>query len=104
MVKGLRTAWRIVAVVATLSAATIVIVGLMLLAPQTVRLEGSGMAPALRNDDRAPRPPQSFAGIQLATDEYFVLGDNRGDSREWGPVARRHIRKRLAFTWWRGQR
>jgi signal peptidase I len=51
-----------------------------------------------------PRPPHSSAGIQLAADEYFVLGDNRGnasDSREWGPVARRYIRRRLAFIWWR---
>ncbi len=52
----------------------------------------------------AARPLQSFAPIHLAAEEYFVLGDNRGnasDSREWGPVARRYIRSRLAFIWWR---
>ena len=52
----------------------------------------------------AARPLQSVAPIQLSADEYFVLGDNRGnasDSREWGPVARRYIRSRLAFIWWR---
>jgi signal peptidase I len=52
----------------------------------------------------APRPRQSIADVQLGSDEYYVLGDNRGnasDSREWGPVARRHIRKRLTFIWWR---
>jgi signal peptidase I len=160
-----RTAWRIVAVVATLGLVTAVIVGLLVVAPQTLRIEGSAMASALHDEDRAvfvrplgpvargdivsfryprnpsktftmrivglpgervaidvgvvtidgrrldepylgaaPRPLQSFAPIHLATDEYFVLGDHRGnasDSREWGPVARRYIRRRLAFIWWR---
>jgi signal peptidase I len=51
-----------------------------------------------------PRPPQGAPEIRLGDDEYFVLGDNRGnssDSREWGPVARRLIRKRLVYIWWR---
>ena len=164
-VSRLQTAWRIVAVVATLGLATTVVVALMVFAPRTVRVEGSAMAPTLQDDDRAvfvrplgliargdvvtflyprnptkqfgmriiglpnervsivegivhidgrrldepylgaaPRPPHSFAGIQLATDEYFVLGDNRGnasDSREWGPVPRRYVQRRLAFIWWR---
>jgi signal peptidase I len=162
-----RTALRIAVVVATLGLAIAVVVGLMVLAPQTHRMAGSAMAPTLQDDDRAvfvrplgvvargdvvsflyprnpsklfsmrivglpgervaivegvvhidgrrldepylgaaPRPRQSSAPIQLAADEYFVLGDNRGnasDSREWGPVARRYIRKRLAFIWWRAQ-
>jgi signal peptidase I len=45
-----------------------------------------------------------FGPVQLGPDEYFVMGDNRGnssDSREWGPVARRFIRGTFFAVWWR---
>jgi signal peptidase I len=46
------------------------------------------------------RKDQSFGPVQLGADEYFVMGDNRGnasDSREWGPVTRSHIYARWAW-------
>jgi len=42
----------------------------------------------------ANRSREDVAPRQLGPDEYFVLGDNRrnaSDSREWGPVPRRHL-------------
>lgn len=50
------------------------------------------------------RPPHDLGDTSLGPDEYFVLGDNRGnssDSREWGPVAGQFIRKRFVYLWWR---
>lgn len=50
-----------------------------------------------------PLPPESYvefpsgtdmAPVQLADDEYFVMGDNRAgssDSRSWGPLKKREI-------------
>ena len=46
-----------------------------------------------------------FGPVQLGADEYFVMGDRRGDSsdsREWGPVARDLIWCRVQAVWWRG--
>jgi signal peptidase I len=39
----------------------------------------------------------------LSSDEYFVLGDNRGnssDSRDWGPVPLRDIIGKAALVYW----
>ena len=41
--------------------------------------------------------------IQLTKDQYFVLGDNRGnsaDSRRYGPITRNAIRGRAVFRLW----
>jgi signal peptidase I len=51
-----------------------------------------------------PRSSETVAEVRLGPDDFYVLGDNRrnsSDSREWGPVAGRLIRKRFAFVWWR---
>ena len=44
------------------------------------------------------RLPHSMAAVVLGSDEYFVMGDNRGnasDSRSWGPVKRPAIWARM---------
>ena len=44
-----------------------------------------------------------FDSITLKEDEYFVMGDNRinsSDSREFGPVDRKHIIGRVALRIW----
>ena len=52
----------------------------------------------------AGEPPRVW---NLATDEYFVLGDNRArsrDSRAFGPVKRRHIRAVALYRYAPSQR
>lgn len=44
-----------------------------------------------------------FGPFKVPPDSYFVMGDNRAesrDSRHWGPVPRRLIKGRAAFTYW----
>ena len=44
------------------------------------------------------RLPHSMVAVVLGPDEYFVMGDNRGnasDSRSWGPVKRPAIWARM---------
>ena len=51
-------------------------------------------------DTTNPYPPTD---IQLGPDQYFVLGDNRGDSsdsRVWGPVPRQNIIGQAWFVYW----
>jgi signal peptidase I len=48
-------------------------------------------------------PGQDFGERTLAADEYFMMGDNRGqscDSREWGPVSREDLIGPVFAVYW----
>lgn len=48
-------------------------------------------------------PTQGEESVKLGSDEYFVLGDNRGassDSRVFGSIKRKAIRGRVWFVYW----
>jgi signal peptidase I len=54
---------------------------------------------------RLGQPPYdlAYADTQLASDQYFLMGDNRpgsSDSRLWGPVTRTDIVGRVSFVLW----
>jgi signal peptidase I len=61
------------------------------------------------NGNRLPEPfphdqyPQNIPAYTLGPVEYYVLGDNRGnsnDSRAFGPVLREDILGRVWFRYW----
>lgn len=61
------------------------------------------------NGDRLPEPfphdqyPQNIPAYTLGPVEYYVLGDNRGnsnDSRAFGPILREDILGRVWFRYW----
>ena len=61
------------------------------------------------NDEPLTEPYLDFLGhtqmhgVQLADDEYFVLGDNRTgsrDSRHWGPLPEDHIIGKVWAIYW----
>ena len=50
-----------------------------------------------------PAPGDTRPAVQLAADEYFVMGDNRGnsqDSRSFGPIGRDDIVGRAWIVYW----
>ena len=67
---------------------------------QVVARNGRVYVNGLKFDDIATEP---FAKVDLATDRYFLLGDNRSfsqDSRDFGPVPRNAIFARAFFVTW----
>jgi signal peptidase I len=61
------------------------------------------------NNERLPEPfphdqyPQNIPAYTLGPVQYFVLGDNRGnsnDSRSFGPILREDILGRVWFRYW----
>jgi len=74
----------------------------------TVTVDASGMVTVdgvqlnepYVNDHDNPYRPQTW---QLSANQYFVLGDNRGDSsdsRDWGPVPRFDIVGKADLVYW----
>jgi signal peptidase I len=65
-----------------------------------VTVDGVAINEPYVNDLTNPYPPNTWV---LKSDQYFVLGDNRGDSsdsRDWGPVPRNDIIGKAALVYW----
>jgi signal peptidase I len=66
----------------------------------TITVDGVRLKEPYVNDPTNPDGAQTW---KLGPDQYFVLGDNRGDSsdsREWGIVPRKDIIGRAALVYW----
>jgi signal peptidase I len=65
-----------------------------------VFVDGTAINEPYVNDLTNPYQPNTWT---LASNQYFVLGDNRGDSsdsRDWGPVPREDIIGRAELVYW----
>lgn len=65
-----------------------------------VTVDGDTINEPYVNDLLNPYQPQTW---RLSADQYFVLGDNRGnssDSRDWGVVPRKDIIGKAALVYW----
>lgn len=70
---------------------------------QKVTVNGVTLSETYVNKDDPYNPFPAFTSRVVGPDEYFVMGDNRGDSsdsREWGYVPRQNIIGRVAFVYW----
>ena len=65
-----------------------------------VTVDGVALKEPYVNDHLNPYEPET---VKLAPGQYFVLGDNRGDSsdsRDWGPVPSKDIIGRAEVVYW----
>ena len=70
---------------------------------QTVTVDGVTLHEPYINKDDPFNPFLPFRNLVVGPGEYFVMGDNRGnssDSREWGLVPRQNIIGKAALTYW----
>lgn len=70
---------------------------------QTVIVDGVTLQESYINKENPSNPFSSFSKRIVGPDEYFVMGDNRGnssDSRQWGFVPRANIIGRAAMIYW----
>lgn len=70
---------------------------------QTVTVDGVVLNEFYVNKDDPNNPFSSFTNRLVGPNEYFVMGDNRGnssDSREWGYVPRQNIIGRAELVYW----
>ena len=70
---------------------------------QTVIVNGVTLHEVYVNKDDPSNPYPAINRRIVGPNEYFVMGDNRGDSsdsREWGFVPRQNIIGKAAFVYW----
>ena len=70
---------------------------------QTVTVDGVVLNEFYVNKDDPNNPFSSFKNHLVGPNEYFVMGDNRGnssDSRQWGFVPHQNIIGRADFVYW----
>lgn len=70
---------------------------------QAVIVNGVTLHETYINEDDPYNPYPSFRDHIIEPGEYFVMGDNRGDSddsRDWGLVSRQSIIGRVAAVYW----
>ncbi|HLZ64114.1 MAG TPA: signal peptidase I [Ktedonosporobacter sp.] len=70
---------------------------------QTITVNGVRLQEPYINQDNLYNPYPPFNKHIVGPEEYFVMGDNRGDSsdsRQWGLVPRENIIGRAAFVYW----
>jgi signal peptidase I len=70
---------------------------------QTVTVDGVTLSEPYINKDDPFNPYPAIKNRVMASNEYFVMGDNRGnssDSRDWGTVPRQDIVGRAMLVFW----